>query len=94
MNRYEFRFTTLDGTVREGLLLILAVGNGRQCGGGYQVAPKALPNDGLLDVVVVHDADVQQFGSCFMIACEKTSQEVKIPFIHCDSYTSRVPSLG
>jgi diacylglycerol kinase family enzyme len=40
----------------------MAVGNGRQCGGGYQVAPKALLNDGLLDVVVVHDVQVQQFG--------------------------------
>jgi diacylglycerol kinase family enzyme len=26
------------------------------------VAPKALLNDGLLDVVVVHDAEIQQFG--------------------------------
>ena len=62
MNPYECRFTTPDGTDREGLLLIMAVGNSRQCGGGYQVTPKALLNDGLLDVVVVHDADVQQFG--------------------------------
>jgi len=62
MNPYECRFTIPDDTVREGLLLILAVGNGRQCGGGYQVAPQALLNDGLLDVVVVHDVEVQQFG--------------------------------
>jgi lipid kinase YegS len=62
MNPYECRFATPDGTVHEGLLLIMAVGNGRQCGGGYQVAPKAMLNDGLLDVVVVHDAEVQQFG--------------------------------
>jgi len=34
----------------------------RQCGGGYQVAPDALLNDGLLDVFVVHDAEVQQLG--------------------------------
>ncbi len=62
MSPYECRFTTPDGTVYEGLVLILAVGNGRQCGGGYQVAPKALLNDGLLDVVVVHDVQMQQFG--------------------------------
>jgi lipid kinase YegS len=62
MNPYACRFSTTDGTVREGLMLILAVGNGRQCGGGYQVAPQALLNDGLLDVVVVHDIEVQQFG--------------------------------
>ena len=40
----------------------MAVGNGRQCGGGYQVTPNAVLNDGLLDVVVVHDVEIQQFG--------------------------------
>ena len=37
--------------------------NDRQCGGGYQVAPLAVLNDGLLDVVAIHDAEVSQFGS-------------------------------
>ena len=31
-NPYECRFTAPDGTVHEASLLILAVGNGRQCG--------------------------------------------------------------
>ena len=62
MNPYECRFTFPDGTVREGLLLLTAVGNGRQCGGGYQVTPHALLNDGLLDVAVIHDVEIQQLG--------------------------------
>jgi YegS/Rv2252/BmrU family lipid kinase len=62
MNPYQCRFTEPDGTVHEGALLLMAVGNGRQCGGGYQVTPNALLNDGLLDVVVVHDVEIQQFG--------------------------------
>jgi lipid kinase YegS len=62
MNPYECRFTLPDGTASEGLLLIMAVGNGRQCGGGYQVTPHALLNDGLLDVVAIHDAEVPQLG--------------------------------
>jgi lipid kinase YegS len=62
MNPYECRFTGPDGIVHEGNLLLMAVGNGRQCGGGYQVAPEAIMNDGLLDVVVVHDAELSQFG--------------------------------
>ena len=62
MNPHECRFTGSDGVVREGKLLLMAVGNGRQCGGGYQVAPEAILNDGLLDVVVVHDAELSQFG--------------------------------
>jgi lipid kinase YegS len=62
MNPYECRFTVPDGTVHEGLLLLMAVGNGRQCGGGYQVTPNALLNDGLLDVVAIHDVEMQQLG--------------------------------
>ena len=62
MNPYECHFTGSDGVIHQASLLLMAVGNGRQCGGGYQVAPQALLNDGLLDVVVVHDVDLQQFG--------------------------------
>jgi len=62
MNPYECKFTVPDGTVYEGSLLLMAVGNGRQCGGGYQVTPNAILNDGLLDVVAVHDAELQQLG--------------------------------
>ena len=62
MTPYECRFTAPDGTTREGALLLMAVGNGRQCGGGYQVTPHAFLNDGLLDVVAIHDAEVPQLG--------------------------------
>ena len=34
-------------------MLIMAVGNSRFAGGGYEVAPKASLTDGLLDVTVV-----------------------------------------
>ena len=34
----------------QGAFLILAVGNGRQAGGGHPLCPEALLNDGLLDV--------------------------------------------
>jgi lipid kinase YegS len=37
----------------DGAFLILAVGNGRQAGGGYQLCPEALINDGLLDVCLL-----------------------------------------
>jgi len=36
-------------------IFIGAVGNGRQAGGGFQVTPRALLDDGLLDVLLVHD---------------------------------------
>jgi lipid kinase YegS len=37
----------------EGAFLVLGVGNGRQAGGGHQLCPKAILNDGLLDVRVL-----------------------------------------
>lgn len=63
MSPYQCRFTAPDGTTEDGTVLIMAVGNGRQSGGGYQVTPHALLNDGLLDVVVIHDAEITQLGT-------------------------------
>lgn len=77
MNPYECRFETPDGTVHEGSLLVMAVGNGRQCGGGYQVTPNALLDDGLLDVVAIHDAEVQHFGIVLNELLNLTAEENK-----------------
>ncbi len=63
MSPFECRFELHDGTVHEGALLAMAVGNGLQCGGGYQVTPRAKLNDGLLDVMVIHDIEVAQLGT-------------------------------
>lgn len=49
----------------EGDALIVAVGNARTAGGGYRVAGRALLDDGLLDVLVVHDIDVQKLATLF-----------------------------
>ena len=44
----------LDGKlVHEGPLVLAAAANGRFFGGGMQIAPRAVPDDGLLDLVVV-----------------------------------------
>lgn len=75
MNPIECHFRLPDGTTHDGRLLLMAVGNGRQCGGGYQVAPNASLNDGLLDVVVVHDADVPQFGSVLAELLDLTNRD-------------------
>jgi diacylglycerol kinase (ATP) len=40
----------------EGPLVFATAANGRYFGGGMHVAPQAVPDDGLLDVVVVRDA--------------------------------------
>jgi YegS/Rv2252/BmrU family lipid kinase len=50
---YEGRLILPDGVVKEGSMLIMAVGNSRFAGGGYDVAPQANVTDGLLDIAVV-----------------------------------------
>ena len=61
MTPYRGKLITPDGE-QPGSMILMAVGNGRCAGGGYQVAPKALLDDGLLDVMVVVDVDVREFG--------------------------------
>lgn len=41
------------GFTWQGAFLVLAIGNGRQAGGGYQLCPEALLDDGLLDVRIL-----------------------------------------
>ena len=58
---YRGTLTTPEGTVA-GELLLLAVCNGRQAGGGYVVGPQARLDDGLLDVLVVPNVSVDAWG--------------------------------
>lgn len=51
--RPEYGRLTGPGFAWEGAFLVLAVGNGRQAGGGHPLCPDALLNDGLLDVRIL-----------------------------------------
>jgi lipid kinase YegS len=44
---------TGPGFAWEGAFLVLAIGNGRQAGGGHKLCPEALLNDGLFDVRIL-----------------------------------------
>lgn len=48
----------LDGVERRVRAVNIVVGNCRYAGGGWLAAPRANPEDGLLDVVIVEDAGV------------------------------------
>jgi YegS/Rv2252/BmrU family lipid kinase len=44
----------IDGEVIHADVFSLNVGNGRYCGGGMRQTPRALPDDGLLDVTIIN----------------------------------------
>jgi len=46
---------TIDGEIINAAIFSLNVGNGRYCGGGMRQTPRALPDDGLLDVTIIKE---------------------------------------
>jgi diacylglycerol kinase (ATP) len=54
---------TLDGAERHGLMHDVIVANGRWHGGGMKLAPDALPDDGLFDVVLIGDVTKLDFAT-------------------------------
>jgi lipid kinase YegS len=60
---YEGRLLVPGEEPLEGAMLLMAVGNNRLAGGGFEVAPEAKLDDGLLDIAVVrHRSDVDLKG--------------------------------
>lgn len=55
---YPGTVVTSDGSSASGDVIVSAVCNGRQAGGGQQLAPDALIDDGLMDVVCLLDFEV------------------------------------
>ncbi|WP_404983684.1 lipid kinase YegS [Cobetia marina] len=53
---------TLDGVEEELALFVLAIGNGRQAGGGQELAPRALLDDAGFDVLVIRDFPIARIG--------------------------------
>jgi lipid kinase YegS len=61
MTPYTGRFVGPSESA-EGSFIALAVGNARQAGGGFEIAPKAYLNDGLLDLMVIADFHPRDLG--------------------------------
>ena len=61
----------------EGKLLVLAVGNARQAGGGHVLCPEAVLDDGLLDVGVLPDVPEDQQSEAISALMRKGMQAVK-----------------
>lgn len=56
---------TVDGVRRETKAMLVVVGNGPSYGGGMQVLPDAQFDDGLLDVLVLHEMSTLEFLKVF-----------------------------
>ena len=57
MQPYEGQLLVPGEEPLEGSMLVMAVGNNRLAGGGFEVAPKARLDDGLLDLAVVRKVE-------------------------------------
>ncbi len=51
-----------DGINHQGAVLVAAIGNGQQAGGGKVLTPKACINDGLLDILLIRHFPLTEFG--------------------------------
>lgn len=60
---HEGRLTLPDGETIEVRFLMMAVGNGRFAGGGFDVAPYASLTDGLLDIGWIAEAATESIGT-------------------------------
>ena len=76
----------------EGKILVLAVGNARQAGGGHVLCPEAVLNDGLLDVGILPEVPEDQTGKALGALMTKGLQAVKeaalyrrVPWIEVDA---------
>ena len=72
------RIRTDDG-VRDEEIMFAAIGNTRQYGGGIRITPDALPDDGLLDLCIVHRTTRAQLLKTLPKAY--TGAHVKSPFV-------------
>ena len=63
-----------DGDVVEGEILVMAVGNSRFAGGGFEVAPKADLKDGLLDLAALGNPSLAKLGQLIEELADPSSE--------------------
>ena len=54
---YHMKYVDENGAAQEEELLLIAVANGKFCGGGFKSCPRASVQDGLMDVAVVRPVE-------------------------------------
>ena len=83
---------TAPGFDWSGSFLVLAVGNGRQAGGGHVLCPDAKLNDGLLDVAILPEVERTELPNVLhqllqegFAAIERVAVRAKVPWLEIES---------
>jgi lipid kinase YegS len=76
----------------DGAFLVLAVGNGGQAGGGHQLCPKAMINDGMLDVSLLPRSPNEEIADVLdallhegLDAVRRTIVSARVPWLQIES---------
>ena len=75
----QFRITIDDSEVFEDDYLFCYIGNSRWYGGGYKAAPNAMPNDGLIDCVMLR-SDRSPIKLLPLISVYKNGEHLDLDF--------------
>jgi diacylglycerol kinase family enzyme len=78
--KFQARVTADSRMCYEGPLFMLSAGNGQFAGGGYKLWPAANLSDGLLDILLVTKADMQQ--RILYASLARKGQHVALPGMH------------
>ena len=62
-NALDLTIVIDDRVEKKGKILMMAVGNGKYCGGGFKVLPGASVTDGLMDVSIIQNIKRREFVS-------------------------------
>lgn len=74
------RYVIFSDEVREtNRQLLIGVANGRRAGGGFHIAPEASPNDGWLDLILVHA--IHPFRRLRYLPVIEKGKHIGLPFI-------------
>jgi len=79
MEPYSGKFVAPDEST-EGSFIVMAVGNARQAGGGFQVTRNAYIDDGLMDVMAISDFHTKDLGLVIQEAQDFTNTNNQ--FVH------------
>lgn len=62
-NTLDLNIVIDDGIKKSGKILMMAIGNGKYCGGGFKGLPEASLEDGMIDVSIIKNISRREFVS-------------------------------